>query len=238
MSLNHSPSIVTDGLVLCLDAANQRSYPKSGTTWSDLAGANNGTLTNMDAANFSSDNGGSLSFDGSDDWVTLGSNSLTAGDSAFSAWGWINTGSSSRQLFFGLDDQNHLDLNAHNTTGRNLSFHSFNRFVLHAPVNNLDLNVPQFVCWTHAGGTVNETNSKMYINGQLLSGYSYSYSDQITSFNINTSQSNTISRSSAHNSYSGANRLSGGVYSVSIYNRAITGDEIRQNYEATIGRYT
>jgi len=37
MSLNHSPSIVTDGLVLCLDAANQRSYPKSGTTWSDLA---------------------------------------------------------------------------------------------------------------------------------------------------------------------------------------------------------
>ena len=237
MSLSHSPKIVTDGLVLCLDAANPRSYPKSGTTWSDLAGSNDGTLTNMTSSNYSDDKRGVLSFDGSDDWVTLGSNSLTAGDSAFSAWGWINTGSSSRQLFFGLDDQNHLDLNAYNTTGRNLSFHRFNRFVLYAPVNNLDLNVPQFVCWTHAGGTANETNSKMYINGQLLSGYSYSYSDQITSFNINTSQSNTISKSSTHNSYSSANRLSGGVYSVSIYNRALTADEVRQNYNATKRRF-
>ena len=72
MSLNHSPAIVTDGLVLCLDAANIRSYPKSGTTWSDLVGTNNGTLTNMDAANFSSDNGGSLSFDGSDEGTPTG----------------------------------------------------------------------------------------------------------------------------------------------------------------------
>ena len=49
MSLNHSPAIVTDGLVLCLDAANPRSYPKSGTTWSDLSGnGNHGALQNME----------------------------------------------------------------------------------------------------------------------------------------------------------------------------------------------
>ena len=73
MSLNHSPSIVTDGLVLCLDAANQRSYPKSGTTWSDLAGSNNGTLTN--GPTFDAGNGGSIVFDGSDDLVNVGDNS-------------------------------------------------------------------------------------------------------------------------------------------------------------------
>ena len=69
MGLGHSPRIVTDGLVLCLDAASKRSYPGTGTTWTDLKGGNNGTLTNMDGANFSSANGGSLSFDGASDYI-------------------------------------------------------------------------------------------------------------------------------------------------------------------------
>ena len=47
MALAHSPRIITDGLVLCLDAGNTKSYPGSGTAWSDLSGqGNNGTLTN------------------------------------------------------------------------------------------------------------------------------------------------------------------------------------------------
>ena len=69
MGLTHSPRIVTDGLVLCLDAANSRSYPKTGTTWTDLKGGNNGTLNNMDASNFSTDNGGTLTFDGTNEAV-------------------------------------------------------------------------------------------------------------------------------------------------------------------------
>ena len=36
MGTTYNPAIVTDGLVLCLDAANKRSYPGTGTTWSDL----------------------------------------------------------------------------------------------------------------------------------------------------------------------------------------------------------
>jgi hypothetical protein len=38
VGLNHSPRIVINGLVLCLDAANAKSYPGSGTTWSDVSG--------------------------------------------------------------------------------------------------------------------------------------------------------------------------------------------------------
>jgi len=41
MATRYSPAIVTSGLVLCLDAANRKSYPGSGTTWSDLSGNGN-----------------------------------------------------------------------------------------------------------------------------------------------------------------------------------------------------
>jgi len=63
MGLSHSPSIVTNDLALCLDAANPRSYSGDGTTWTDLSGnSNNATLTNMDSSNHSSSNSGNFSF--------------------------------------------------------------------------------------------------------------------------------------------------------------------------------
>ena len=59
--------IITDGLVLCLDAADRNSYVSGSSTWRDVAGSNNGTLTN--GPTFSSSNGGSIVFDGSNDYV-------------------------------------------------------------------------------------------------------------------------------------------------------------------------
>ena len=75
MAQHYGPNIVTDGLVLCLDAADKNSYPGSGTTWSDLSGNNlNGTITN---ATFSSTaGGGTLVFDGSGDYVILPASSI------------------------------------------------------------------------------------------------------------------------------------------------------------------
>jgi hypothetical protein len=47
MGFFRGPKIVTDGLILALDAASPRSYPGTGTTWYDLSGqGNNGTLVN------------------------------------------------------------------------------------------------------------------------------------------------------------------------------------------------
>tara|TARA_A100001515_G_scaffold138418_1_gene131983 strand:+ start:387 stop:1091 length:705 start_codon:yes stop_codon:yes gene_type:complete len=72
MAINAGPKIVEDGLVLCLDAANRRSYPRTGTVWTDLtANKNNGTLTNMNGSNFSSDGAGSLIFDGTNERVDM-----------------------------------------------------------------------------------------------------------------------------------------------------------------------
>ena len=69
MGCSSGPDIIQDGLVLCLDAASIRSYPKSGTTWSDLAENRSGTMTN--GLSFDAANAGTILFDGSDEKVVL-----------------------------------------------------------------------------------------------------------------------------------------------------------------------
>jgi hypothetical protein len=83
MAFNYSPKIVTDGLVLYLDAANPKSYVSGSTTWSDISrGGNNGILTN--GPTFNSSNGGSIVFDGTDDFSTTPDHpSLNFGSEAF-----------------------------------------------------------------------------------------------------------------------------------------------------------
>jgi uncharacterized protein (TIGR02145 family) len=81
------PSMVTNGLVLNLDAGNTSSYLGSGTTWTDLtASGNNGTLTNGPV--FNTRNGGSILFDGLDDVVGFG-NILTIGLNSWTMSCWV-----------------------------------------------------------------------------------------------------------------------------------------------------
>ena len=77
MAYSNGGRIVTDGLVLSLDAADRNSYPGSGTTWSDLSGNGyNGTLTN--GPTFNSANGGSIVFDGTNDYTVTATTTFTA----------------------------------------------------------------------------------------------------------------------------------------------------------------
>ena len=122
MACSGGPDTITNGLVLTLDAANKLSYPGSGTTWYDLSGnANNGTLTN--GPTFSNTNGGSIIFDGVDDYVVLnggstinnwnpdGTNAATSYRSYTSANIWfkaatVNTSGASKMIFsdnFGVE---------------------------------------------------------------------------------------------------------------------------------------
>ena len=76
MATKGGPNIITDGLILALDAANTKSYPGSGTTWFELSGnGNNGVLSG--GPTFSN---GTISFDGTNDFVTI-SNDGTKFDS-------------------------------------------------------------------------------------------------------------------------------------------------------------
>jgi hypothetical protein len=93
MSGRISTSVVRDGLILLLDAGNTRSYRGVGATWSDLSiYGNNGTLVNN---TFSSLNNGSIVFNGSGSYVSLGDKDLfsfTSGggvDLPFSVSGWF-----------------------------------------------------------------------------------------------------------------------------------------------------
>ena len=84
MSFRYSPKIVTDGLVLYLDAANPKSYVSGSTTWFDLSGNNyHGTLIN--GAGFSSERNGCMTFDGIDDMVTTNFNTLN-NSCSFEIW--------------------------------------------------------------------------------------------------------------------------------------------------------
>ena len=64
MGLGHSPQISLNGLVLCLDAGNSKSYPGSGTTWTDLSGRGYSTTINTTYVVYNSSNGGHLTFSG------------------------------------------------------------------------------------------------------------------------------------------------------------------------------
>jgi len=98
--------IVTEGLAFYVDAGDTDSYPGSGTTWTDISTkSNNGTLTN--GPTFDSNNGGSIVFDGADDFVELGSidssNAISLAGSTGQTWEvWINadgTGDSFQRVF-------------------------------------------------------------------------------------------------------------------------------------------
>ncbi len=99
MAFYYSPKIVTDGLVLYLDAGNQLSYPGSGTTWTDLSRSQtNGTLVN--GPTFNTGSLGSIVFDGVDDYVTMGNvlNSVFAGtNNKFTLTSWVYRNSDSTQ---------------------------------------------------------------------------------------------------------------------------------------------
>jgi len=86
-------SVSTANLVLKLDAGNPTSYPGSGSTWTDLSitGAN-GTLTN--GPTYSSANGGSIVFDGVDDYVVAGRIPYTGYSTSSVSWGvWVKPSS-------------------------------------------------------------------------------------------------------------------------------------------------
>jgi len=85
MAFNRGPKIITDGLVLALDAASKNSYPGSGTTWTDLSGkGSNGTLVN--SPTFSSANGGSIVFNGTNQYVT---DTINIASSPFTIICWV-----------------------------------------------------------------------------------------------------------------------------------------------------
>ena len=233
MSLNHSPAIVTDGLVLCLDAANVRSYPKSGTTWSDLAGANNGTMENMTSANYSSDNGGVISFDGSNDYVDISVSEINSiiSDSITIETFVRSTNTAAYQVIGGGQDTTSARYSMSFNVG-NFSYSGKFGFDLEASSGQVRLNSSSSFSnntWVHLIGTYDGAIARFYINGVLED------SDSGTSGSVVSLDGFIIGRDIE---LSAGRVLSGAISYYRMYNRALSADEVRRNYEATVGRYT
>jgi hypothetical protein len=223
MGVAYNSSIVTNGLVLCLDAANSKSYPGSGTTWTDLSGRGViGTLTNMDGTNFNSANGGSLTFDGSNEFVNCGTINLQQNFS-LEIWAY-HTSSFVSAAYFGQGPSGITNQGLH------VYYSDFQQRMIFAMWSN-DLTTSSFPlainAWSCFVFTYNHSTylKQFYSNGVLQNsgtGLVYSGSGQ---FNVGRIFS------------AGSIYMNGRISIAKVYNRVLSATEIQQNYLATKSRY-
>jgi len=230
MAFNFSPKVVTDGLVLYLDAANSKSIISGSTTWTDLSrGGNNGTLVN--GPTFNSANGGSIVFDGSNDYATLPSIGVST-LSAFSVSFWAKTfGASLLPTVY--------------AEGTPSSWPS-NLFIMYFGGSE-DGGKPRvwFGYPTISNpliGTTVVTDNKWY----YVTYNQTSISNRTLSINGTVEATNTTSfTSTATTAYLGANNNNGtmvqfgkpNLAQLQIYNRALSPQEVLQNYNASKTRF-
>ena len=212
MPINYNPRIVTDGLVLYVDAANTKSYPTSGgTTWTDMSGrGNNGTLVNGVAQDI-----GFLNFDGTDDYVNA---PLTkTATCTFSCWARTTTLAGYPMLFNAGPDGSGPDLwfylgNIYWNTWDGAA----NPFAT-TPASVTNGNYHYYVVVNDAS-----SNTKLYYDGVLLGTAAYRSAAGTTN----------LTMGGTTNTY----MWNGNISNFTIHNRALSAAEIQQNYNALSSR--
>ena len=212
--------IVTDGLIFAVDAANYQSYPGSGTTWKDLSGnGNDGTLVN--GPTFDSGNGGSLVFDGSNDHVTLGYKENLVGNN-ITHEAWVNASYMSNW---------HGIISNMDSWGYGFSLQMGPTQNIAAMVSGYYLKTswsPLINTWYHIVATHRDSDNLnvLYVNGVQESTLT-------RSILYETNPITTIGVFYTQNSL----RFNGKMGTIKIYNRALTPQEISQNYNALKSRF-
>jgi len=221
MSFHHSPKIVTDGLVMCLDAANRKSYSGTGNTWRDLSqNANNFSLVN--GTSFSNSNQGSFLLDGNDDVISVSNPiNIPNTESSSSADIWFNTytTSATRQILFVGKDGNSYQIEIRSNTLRMGVWGG--GFLLNSNIT------PSIFTWYNCAISTNGTTHNIYLNGQLINS------------NSTAPQTGNVTRI-VIGSYllnGGNEQFNGLISNVKIYNRTLLASEILQNYNALKGRF-
>jgi hypothetical protein len=225
--------IVTDGLVLYLDAGKTNSYPGTGTTWTDLSGNNlNGTLVN--GPTFNSANQGSIVFDGTNDYVTVANNALLNPTTTITIGAYFNISS------FGINSYAPIIYKQNNHT----SFFEQYSLVLTSTLvgfiltgtdrvqkiasSNLDYRNQTI----YAVGSCDTSTDEMkfYVNGTLITTIAFTSTFDISSLSL--SIGGTGNTGTSYPGYS-----NGKIYNVQIYNKILSQIEVTQNYEALRTRF-
>jgi hypothetical protein len=213
------PDIVSDGLVLYLDAGSPNSYrPDFGTTWKDMSGFNNsGSLIN--GPTYSSANGGSIVFDGVDDYIsTLTLSSIPFSDITIQLWIYptnIGTGNGYITVFDTLNRQLSLWIgNGFYGIGGGLDYYNASSF-------NWQNNNWYFITMMKSGsiGSLIKNNYETSIN---LGSVGTTFTNQLQ-FGSNPSGGGTV--------------MNGKYSNIRIYNRALSTFEVAQNYNALKSRF-
>jgi hypothetical protein len=224
-------NIVTNGLVLYLDASNTKSYVSGSTTWNDVSrSGNNGTLVN--GPTFNSENGGSIVFDGSNDLVEI-TNSTSLTSFTISMWfkmtGPGSTGGASNTTYnslFGINSGLRRILVA---TSANTGVEEGRILVQMGGSNYFSSSSTATVTnrWNNVVYTWQANTATIYINGIA-----------------ETTQTNSSVTFPAANLFLGAYSnpvvayaMKGNISQTSIYNRVLTSSEVLQNFNATKSRF-
>ena len=213
-----APSIVKDGLVFYVDAANKDSYPGSGTTVNDLI--NNNITGSMSGATYATSNAGVFNFDGTTDEIDFSTLNITGN---YSVGLWVNP--------FSTDYLTALQLSNSTTTGTNDATIFVNLYPGGAGTNwgfydgqtNIQGTSLSLNQWHYLTVTKNSTTYTLFLNGEQ--------ENQNTKNNINI-EDFVIGR----RSYSGF-YYNGNIATTQVYNRALSASEIMQNYNALKGRF-
>ena len=216
MGIDYNNIIVSDGLVFYIDAANPRSYSGTGLTTNGLVGGIGATLIN--GVGFTSSNNGLFSFDGSNDYINF-ANSSTVQQSSGTLSVWVRASSPgafyrgivAKQGAYGLFFLNGV-LIAYDWTADL------------ARTTEIDIadNTWKNVALTYQSGVNNGT--QIYLNG---------ISVMTTTITVLNQINNLFGGAEANASQFAACQIS----SFNMYSRALTAQEVLQNYNATKGRF-
>lgn len=257
-------NIVKNGLVLHLDAANQKSYRSGGTTWFDLSGQNNhGTLTN--GPTFNSSNGGSIVFDGTNDHVNMGDilNSVFSGTNlkySFNVWIRFNSlfVNTNYTIFNKNGDSSFSenqrlmaflvrDVTASNFNGFQVEFLTFfdSNATNFRGVRTLNANLKTNTLYNIQltfDSTVNTNDGldrvKIYINGELQNTtFSFTAGTLSATFPQSTCRLGLGAAIGTNPINTPIALLNGIICNTSVYNRVLSASEVLQNYNATKGRF-
>ena len=231
------PSIVTQGLVLNLDAGNNSSYPSTGTTWTDLSGrSNNGSLVNT--VTYNSSNQGSLVFNGYENgigpnpYVLLPTNSdFDFGTGDFTVDMWVNIKTVN-------DHPNFLSINVNqssNFAALRMSYYLGNLGISHSYDN---------ASWAAQKNTPIATNTWKNIVVSRISGQVTVYIDAISiltyslSGSLMSTQQNLIGALSSSFTPIGFFNLSGNIAATKIYKeKGLTSDEVSTQFSLLKTRF-
>lgn len=241
MSYSNGPRIITDGLVLCLDAANSKSYSGSGTAWNDLSSNGyNATLTN--SPSFISNN---FSFDGTNDYVAVSSPS--------NRFSWTPSGvgmnSMSIELWVKSSDTNGYYIskpwNGGGEYNYTVTHNSFNCRVGVAggggEIYGMSFSSLATNNWEHIVCITTPTQMAVYRNGVIGTNFS---NHSITN-NVPTNGNGNLSLCIMTlypygEGWAGitSHAVSGNMSNFKLYNRLLSANEVLQNYNAIKGRFS